>query len=96
MVHKLTFGFADLNKPDSVMLAGMLAYPAAYTEIFSHPDLVAILLDRACGTSGDTAVAPFAVRKRLGNEADIYEVVTINVRRIVFQILHGDAATGTA
>ena len=78
------------------MLTGMLTYSAAYALVFLYPDLVAILLDRACRTGRDALVAPFAGRKRLGNEADIYEIVTINIRRIVFQVFHGDTAAGTA
>jgi hypothetical protein len=96
IVHKLTPGFADLNQPDGVMFAGILTYSAAYTYIFLYPNFVAVLLDRVCGTSGDTLVAPRAIRKRLGSKADIYEIVTMNLRGIVFQILHGDAAARAA
>ena len=96
MIHKPALGFADLNKPDGVMFAGMLTYSAAYAYVFLHPDLIAILLDCACGTSRDAFVASFAGRKRLGNEADIYEIVAIDIRRIIFQVLHGDAAARTA
>ena len=96
MIHKIALGLADLNQPDGVMFTDMLTYSAAHTYVFLYPDLIAILLDRACGTSRDAFVAPFAVGKRLGNEADIYEIVTMNIRRIVFQVLHGDAAAGTA
>lgn len=96
MIHKPALGFSDLNKPDGVMFAGMLTDSAAYAYVFLHPDLIAILLDRARGTSRDAFVAPLAGGKRLGNEADIYEIVTIDIRRIIFQVLHGDAAAGTA
>ena len=30
IIHKVAFGFADLNKPDGVMFTGMLTYSAAY------------------------------------------------------------------
>ena len=84
IVQKLTLGFADLNQPYGVMFAGRLTYSTAYTYIFLYPHLVAVLFDRACGTGGDTLVAPRAIRKRLGSKADIYEIVTMNIRGIVF------------
>ena len=66
------------------MFAGRLTYSAAYTYIFLYPHFVAVLLDRPCRTSGDTLVAARAIRKRLGSKGDIYEIVTMNIRGIVF------------
>ena len=91
VIRKVAPGFADLNQLDGIVFAGVLTESATHTVVFSYPDLIAIRLDRVCGTNGDALVAPFAVRKRLGNESHIDEIVTIDIRRIVFQVLHGQA-----